>query len=234
VPPKPITLVNSRDVDMVIHRADLGRVVAAMGRAGFVYDRAAHVNLFLRRSHWPDDRRSGVRLGLAEGIHLLFAGEGGGPEHFENPSPESSAQFADTFWGADYTFRVIDLEQLVLMKLNSASSGRLKDLIHLVELWESGAIADELVRRVALDPRWLEGNRMADFHVRFQKVVAAASGSGLRRYAMRGEAIERHFYEVLAGAIRRTPEQLMRSLERHTLGEASVAGKTGAEESDAG
>jgi hypothetical protein len=215
VPPRPITLVNTRDVDVVVHRADLPRAVAAMSRAGFVYEQAAQVNLFVRRGHWPGDRRAGVRRGLAEGIHLLFAGEGGGAERFESPVPEQSTPFSDTFWDADYTFRVIDLEQLVLMKLNSVGPKRLKDLIHLVELWESGAITEAVVRQVALDRRWLEGDRMYRFHQRFRGVMAAASSSGLRRYAMRGEAIERHFYEVLAGAIGRSPEQLLASLMRY-------------------
>lgn len=216
IPPRPITLVSSRDVDMVIHRGDLERCIAALRRGGFVYDHAAHVNMFVRRSHWPGDRRTGVRLGLAEGIHLLFAGEGGSQDHFENPVPEHSTEFADTFVGTDHAFRVINLEPLVLMKLNSASEQRLKDLIHLVELWESGAITDQVVQQVACDRRWLEGERMYRFHERFQGLMTAASRSGLRRYAMRGEEIEHHFYAVLARAIGRAPEQLLKSLRKYT------------------
>src|SRR5262249_1601618 len=138
VPLRPITLINTRDVDLLLWRRDLDRAVAALGRAGFSYDRAGFVHMFLRRSHPPDDRRQGARRGRAEGIHLLFAGEGAA-DRLEAPAPEEATEFTDTFWETDHSFRVINLVPLVRMKLSSVSGQRLKDLVHVVELWESGA-----------------------------------------------------------------------------------------------
>ena len=145
--------------------------------------------------------------GAEEGIHLLFGNEKGQGAFFENPDPNEAGLFADMFSGADYTFRVLNLEPLVKMKLNYVSKDRLKDLIHLVELWESGAITDEIVRRVALDPRWMNEDHLLEFHRRFRDIADVASRSGLRRYAMCGQAIQQHFDAVLATAINRTPEQ---------------------------
>jgi hypothetical protein len=146
--------------------------------------------------------------GAEEGIHLLFANERGQGAFFENPDPDDSTLFTDISCDADYTFRVLNLEPLLMMKLNYVSKDRLKDLIHLVELWESGAITDEIVRRVALDPRWMKEDHLLQFHSRFREIVDAASRSGLRRYTIYGQAIQQHFDRVLATAMNRTPDQL--------------------------
>jgi hypothetical protein len=201
VPPKPITLVNTRDVDMVVWRKDLERIVAVMGRAGFHYETAAQVNMFVRKSERREGRRETVRHGLADGIHLLFASETTETAYFANPEPEQSTVFGDTFWGADYSFRVLNVEQLIRTKLNSLSRQRLKDLVHLVELWESGAITDEAVRKVAVDPQWLKGGKVRRFHDSFRQVVAASAESGLRRYAMRGQEIADLFDALLQRAV---------------------------------
>jgi hypothetical protein len=50
VPPKPITLVNTRDVDMLVWRKDLDRMVGVMCRAGFRHETAAFVNMFVREN----------------------------------------------------------------------------------------------------------------------------------------------------------------------------------------
>src|SRR5262249_12272749 len=104
VPPKPITLVNTRDVDMLVWRKDLGRMVSVMSRAGFHYETAAFVNMFVRKSELQQGRRETVRSGLAEGIHLLFAGETTEKQYLQNPQPEQATEFSDTFWETDHTF----------------------------------------------------------------------------------------------------------------------------------
>jgi hypothetical protein len=201
VPPHPITLVNTRDVDMVVRRQDFeSRVVPVMGRAGFAHVRVPRVEagMFLRASRLQAGRRQSLQHLAEEGIHLLFAGEVGTGAFFENPDPEGATQFAEAFREGDYTFKVMDLVPLLQMKLNYLSEDRLKDLIHLVELWESGAITDDILRQVAFDQRWLVGDRIHQFHERFRHVVERSSQSGLRRYAMRGEEIAHHFYALLA------------------------------------
>ena len=200
VAPKPITLVNTRDVDMLVWKKDLDRIVAVMSRAGFRYETAAFVNMFVRQSKLQQGRREAVRYGLAEGIHLLFAGETTERQYLRNPQPDQSTEFSDTFWETDHTFRVLNVEELIKTKLNSVSEQRLKDLIHLVELWESGAITDDVLRNVAFDPQWFEDDKVARFHESFGGIVATCKNSGLRRYAMRGTEIAEQFDGLIARA----------------------------------
>jgi hypothetical protein len=130
MPPKPITLVNTRDVDMLVWKKDLDQIVAVMSRAGFHYETAAFVNMFVRKSELRQGQRETVRHGLAEGIHLLFAGEITEKQFLQNPEPGQCTEFSDTFWETDHTFRVLNIEELIKTKLNSVSEQRLKDLIH--------------------------------------------------------------------------------------------------------
>ncbi len=56
---------NTRDVDILIRRADLDAAKAAMDGAGFDFAEVTGVSLFVER---PDGKAS-------EGVHLIFAGE---------------------------------------------------------------------------------------------------------------------------------------------------------------
>src|SRR5262249_37467424 len=145
------------------------------------------------KSQLQQGRRESVRYGLAEGIHLLFAGETTESQYLRNPQPDQSTEFSDTFWETDHTFRVLNVEELLKTKLNSVSEQRLKDLIHLVELWESGAITDDILRNVAFDPQWFEEDRIGRFHMSFREIVTTCANSGLRRYEMRGREIAEQF-----------------------------------------
>jgi hypothetical protein len=201
VPPKPITLVNTRDVDMLVWKKDLDRIVAVMSRACFYYEKEAFVNMFVRKSQLQQERQETVWCGLAEGIHLLFAGETTEKQYLKTPRPEQSTEFSDTFWETDHTFRVLNVEELIKTKLNSVGEQRLKDLIHLVELWESGAITDDILRKVAFDPQWLEEDKIGRFHKNFREIVTTCANSGLRRYAMRGREIAEQFKGLIESAI---------------------------------
>ena len=93
---------------------------------------------------------------------------------------------------------MLNVEELVKTKLNSVSERRLKDLVHLVELWESGAITDDILRKVAFDQQWFEGDKVERFHKNFGEIVTACANSGLRRYAMRGQEIVAQFDDLMA------------------------------------
>ncbi len=199
--PKPITLINTKDVDVLISRKDLDGAIAVMERAGFHKVTKARVPMFVRISDAGRKTDKGeIDYAATEGIHLLFAGETSDDLYLRTPDPELSTVFKDTFWESDHTFRVLNIEEVVKTKLNSVSQGRLKDLIHLVELWESGAITDEIIQRVAFDPQWFEGDRIRRFHTNFGAIISACSNSGLRRYAMRGKEIAEQLDGLLAKA----------------------------------
>lgn len=111
---------NTRDVDLLVRRADFPAVRTTLEAAGFVYYQLLDVDMFL---DGPQGRPSG-------GVHLLYAGEKVRPEH-ATPSPE----IADSEAAVD--FQVVSLEALVVMKLNS---NRLKDKVHLLDLIGVGLI----------------------------------------------------------------------------------------------
>src|SRR5436853_5883628 len=61
---------NTRDVDLLVARADLPAVTAALENAGFVRDNVLDVVMF----------RDGATGRPSEAVHLLFAGEATRPE----------------------------------------------------------------------------------------------------------------------------------------------------------
>jgi hypothetical protein len=110
---------NTRDVDLLVRRADLPAITTALEQAGFVRD---ELQVIMFRDG-PDGRPS-------EAVHLNFAGERVRPDHLL-PAPE--IRTVDD--PADY--RVITLESLVLMKL---MSHRRKDQVHIDDLIGVGLI----------------------------------------------------------------------------------------------
>lgn len=111
---------NTRDVDLLIRRADLPAARAALEAAGFVYYQLLNVDMFI---DGPEGRPSG-------GVHLLFAGEKVRPE-YEHASPDldESERAAE--------FQVTTLPALVRMKL---IAWRDKDRTHLRDLIGVGQI----------------------------------------------------------------------------------------------
>ena len=111
---------NTRDIDLLVRRADLPAITDALERAGFVRTEVVDVKVFL---DGPDARPS-------DSIHLLFAGEKVRAEH-PLPAPDLST----TLDPAGY--RVITLEALVRMKL---LSNRDKDRTHVRDLVGVGLV----------------------------------------------------------------------------------------------
>ncbi|MFO0966466.1 MAG: nucleotidyltransferase family protein [Gemmataceae bacterium] len=111
---------NTRDVDILVRRADLAAARAALEGAGFVYHHLPDVDVFV----------DGPQGKPSAGVHLLFAGEKVRAED-EHPCPEleESERAAE--------FQVITLDALVRMKL---MSWRLKDRVHLQDLIQVGLI----------------------------------------------------------------------------------------------
>jgi hypothetical protein len=111
---------NTRDVDLLVRRADLGAARTALEAVGFVYHQLLDVDMFI---DGPEGRPSG-------GIHLLFAGEKVRPE-YEHASPDldESERAAE--------FQVTKLQALVRMKLIAY---RRKDQVHLLDLIGVGLI----------------------------------------------------------------------------------------------
>lgn len=111
---------NTRDVDILIRRADLDAVKRAMDAIGYDFAETSNVSLFFER---PNGKPS-------EGIHLLFAGE-----KVKATDPVPAPDLAESERGA--AFRVLSLEALVRMKL---VANRDKDRTHVRDLIGVGLI----------------------------------------------------------------------------------------------
>ncbi len=111
---------NTQDVDILIRRDDLEKAKTAMATAGFVYRRAAGLDVFL----------DGPHAKARDAVHIVFANEKVRPtEALANPDVTES-EVADRF-------RVLGLQALVQIKLTSF---RDKDRVHLRDLIDVGLI----------------------------------------------------------------------------------------------
>ena len=104
----------TRDVDILLLRADLPRAIEAMEAAGFVYRHVKSIDMFL------DGPGSKAR----DAVRVLFAGEKVRPD---DPVPAPEIEEAVEI----QKHRVVQLESLIRMKLTSF---RDKDRMHLRDM----------------------------------------------------------------------------------------------------
>jgi len=110
----------TQDVDILVRRADLDAVKAALEPAGFIYRHAASVDMFL----------DGPQARARDALHVIFAGEKVRAEYVQ-PAPDvAEAELTESF-------RVLSLAALVRMKLTSF---RLKDRVHLLDMLGVGLL----------------------------------------------------------------------------------------------
>lgn len=121
----------TRDVDILLRRADFPRAIQAMEHAGFVYRHVKNIDMFL------DGPESKAR----DAVHVLFAGEKVRPD---DPVP---APDVDESVGIQ-NHPVLRLESLVLMKLTSF---RDKDRMHLRDMLEVELIDESWLARFPAD-----------------------------------------------------------------------------------
>ena len=110
----------TQDVDLLIRRADLEAVKAALAPAGFTYRHSARIDMFL----------DGPHARARDAVHVIFAGEKVRPE-YELPAPDV------TETAPSEAFRVLQLDALVRMKLTSF---RDKDRTHLRDMLDVGLV----------------------------------------------------------------------------------------------
>ena len=111
---------NTRDVDIILNRADLPRAIAALEEAGFIYRHAASVDMFL----------DGPEAKARDAVHVIFAGE---KVREEYPEPVPGIDDYELIDDA----RTLPLEPLVRMKLTSF---RRKDQVHLLDFISVGLV----------------------------------------------------------------------------------------------
>lgn len=111
---------NTRDVNILIRRADFDAAKIAMTAAGFVYRHAASIDMFL----------DGPDATARDAVHVLFAGEKVREDAFDASPDVTDSEDAEYF-------RVLSLEALVRMKLTSF---RRKDQVHVLDFLEVGLV----------------------------------------------------------------------------------------------
>ena len=117
---------NTRDVDILLRRADSDRARAALEAAGFVHRRVTS----LGRAGALDVFLDGPDAKVRDAVHILWAGERAVPDAIE-PTPElGRTEPADGF-------ELIPLEDLLRMKLTSFCD---KDRMHLRDLASVGLV----------------------------------------------------------------------------------------------
>ncbi|HEV8542110.1 MAG TPA: nucleotidyl transferase AbiEii/AbiGii toxin family protein [Verrucomicrobiae bacterium] len=122
---------NTRDVDILLRRADFDAARRALESEGFIYRRVAS----LGRAGALDLFLDGPNASARDAVHVVFAGEKVGAESVA-PSPDvSESEQADQF-------RVVSLEALVRMKLTAF---RDKDRTHLRDLIEVGLVLPSIL-----------------------------------------------------------------------------------------
>ena len=104
----------------MLRREDLDRARVALEQAGFIYRRAAGIEMFL----------DGPAAKARDAVHVIFAGERVRPEYVA-PVPD----VAESVSSASY--RVLSLEAVVRMKLTSY---RDKDKMHVRDMIEVGLV----------------------------------------------------------------------------------------------
>jgi len=126
---------NTRDVDLLVRRRDMDRIIPVMEKAGFIHravsilGKTGQIEMFL----------DGPGAKARDGVRLIFSGKKVTADSIE-PSP-SVSEYDPT----NLDFRLIDLSALVKMKLTSY---RDKDRVHLRDIIEIGQLDGSWLTRV--------------------------------------------------------------------------------------
>ena len=111
---------NTRDVDILLRRADLDRAKEALAKAGFIYRHVKSIDMFL----------DGPGAKARDAVHVLFAGE-----KVRSDDPVAAPDVAEA--KATPTFRVVNLDALVRMKLTAF---RDRDRMHIRDMIDVGLV----------------------------------------------------------------------------------------------
>jgi hypothetical protein len=124
---------NTRDVDILLRRADLPRAIAAMERAGYTHRKISALG-----GDTMDVFLEGQEAKVRDAVHILFADEPVRPD-----SLAANASVDETEDAGE--FLLISLPALVRMKL---AAWRDKDRMHLRDLADVGLLDESLLAKL--------------------------------------------------------------------------------------
>ena len=113
----------TRDIDIVVRRADLAAIAQAVQSVGLEFRQVAGVDMLVQAES-PSARRA---------VHMIFSGE-----KVQADYPEATPEIGPV--RLVNGIRLAPIEDLIRMKLNSF---RLRDQVHLKDLDEAGVITPE-------------------------------------------------------------------------------------------
>ncbi len=119
---------NTQDVDILLNRADLDAAKQALAKAGFIFRHVKGIDMFL----------DGPGAKARDAVHILFAGE-----KVRAEDPVAAPQVSES--EPTSTFRVVDLEPLLKMKLTSY---RRKDQVHILDMIDVGLVDESWLPRL--------------------------------------------------------------------------------------
>jgi hypothetical protein len=119
---------NTRDVDLLIRRADFPAATAALTAAGFVREEVLGTEVFL----------DGPQATVRDAVHIVFAGE-----KVQSDYAAAAPDVGESERGVG--FQIVGLEPLVRMKLTSF---RLKDRVHLLDMISVGLVDASWIERL--------------------------------------------------------------------------------------
>ena len=118
---------NTRDVDILLRRADLEIATTALESEGFVYRHIAGMDIFL------DSPEAKAR----EAVHIVFAGERVRPDELLSNPDVFDSEEADNF-------TILSLQALVQIKLTAFQD---KDRMYLRDLIDVGLVDSSMKKR---------------------------------------------------------------------------------------
>jgi Uncharacterised nucleotidyltransferase len=119
---------NTQDVDILLNRSDLDAAKQALAKTGFVFRHVKGIDMFL----------DGPGAKARDAVHILFAGE-----KVRADDPVAAPHVDESEPTA--TFRVVELEALIRMKLTSY---RRKDQVHVLDMIDVGLVDESWLSRL--------------------------------------------------------------------------------------
>ncbi|MFN9347936.1 MAG: hypothetical protein ACK6DQ_15205, partial [Planctomycetota bacterium] len=117
----------TNDVDILIRPEDLEHLKLIMAENGYLYRKAAGLDMFL------EGKEDSVRYA----IHIVLANRMVKQDDFETNPDVEPTEYGDGI-------RILPLERLVRMKLNSF---RLKDRVHVLDMIDVGLVDESWIAR---------------------------------------------------------------------------------------
>lgn len=125
---------NTKDLDILLNRADLERAKAALAPHAFRYRKVMRLYAFM-------PTQKGAKF--EQGVRIIWAGEKV-REEYPCPAPSLSSDHFDVGDGVTY----LALQELLVMKLTSF---RLKDQVHVQDLLGQGLITSAIRRMLPVE-----------------------------------------------------------------------------------